>query len=241
MTDRPILFSAPMVLALLGGRKTQTRRLLRMRGHKSFSQFGPSDTKGYDWHFRDSHLRWHDLRHSELLARLPWAVGDRLWVRETWACHWATDDQAPAAIDPKAWSARYLADGFIRPAFSDGSEALADQFRKTRVSIHMPRWASRVTLTVTDVRVQRLQEISEEDAQAEGVEREIFPPAWPTMYERAYWKGYENHKAAHRDTAVGSFSSLWTSIHGPGAWDANPEVVAISFRCEHRNIDAVAA
>src|SRR3546814_10006548 len=83
MADRPIRCSGPMVRALSDGRKTQTRRMLSIGGHKEFSEFGPSDTPGYDWHFRRADACWCDFRHSELLARLRWHAGDRLWVKET--------------------------------------------------------------------------------------------------------------------------------------------------------------
>ncbi len=86
--------------------------------------------------------------------------------------------------------------------------------------IHMPRWASRLTLTVTDVRVQRLQEISEADAEVEGVELAVFPD-WPVT------------------TFRGAYRGLWESLHGPGAWAENPWVAAITFTIECRNIDAV--
>jgi uncharacterized protein YhfF len=94
---------------------------------------------------------------------------------------------------------------------------------RLRPSIHMPRWASRLTLTVTEVRVQRLQEISEEDARDEG--------AGLLLHEHEYWDG-------DPDCYRKLFRVLWTAIHGPAAWDANPEVVALSFTVERRNIDA---
>ena len=90
-----------------------------------------------------------------------------------------------------------------------------------RPSIHMPRSASRLTLTVTEVRVQRLQDISEEDARAEGIEGEFLP--WP----QGYW------------TYRPYFAELWNSLHGPDAWDANPWVVALSFTVQHGNIDQI--
>jgi hypothetical protein len=106
----------------------------------------------------------------------------------------------------------------------------------------MPRWASRLTLTVTDVRVERLQDCSEDDAIAEGIEPVLCEPL-------AGWRSYEViHTGPHKGKAhphslvpnaeaVTSYRELWDSINGPGAWDANPWVTAISFSCEMRNID----
>jgi len=225
MTDRPILFSAPMILALLAGRKTQTRRLLRMRGHKSFSEFGPSDTRGYDWHFRDAHMRWHDLRHDDLLARLPWQTGDRLWVRERWnlfALSRDYENSYPWTGKIPAEDPRDDPDGRVQTAVDyataglPGTDAGKGPWRSAR---YMPRWASRLTLFVTDVRVQRLQEISEADARAEGV---ALPP------------DHQSHRAPHRL----EFANLWSGLHGQGAWEANPAVVALTFTAEKRNIDA---
>lgn len=177
MTDRPILFSAPMVRALLDGRKTQTRRILK-----------PQPLMGYT----------PDVTASK---GIRFAKGDRLYVRErVWL---------PEGTDNPHGHVTYHAD--------HGD----DRALKWRPGIHMPRWASRLTLTVTDVRIERLQEISEEDAIAEG-SRE--PSLVPII--GACW--------SERD----AYAKLWEHINGPGGWGANPWVVALTFTVEQRNIDA---
>jgi len=218
MADRPILFSAPMVRALLEGRKTQTRRALKIRGHRSFSEFGPSDTRGYDWHFRDAAMRWHDLRNMELVKRLSHAIGDRLWVRETWA---SIDDLL------------FRPDNIIyRADPNDGWE------HGWRPSIFMPRWASRLTLIVTDVRVQRLQDISEEDAIAEGV-------VWYEKLSGFVVPGVDHPNpdflVLSRPTAREMYAALWDTINGSGAWLANPWVAAYTFTAHRKNIDQMGA
>ena len=202
MTDRPILFSAPMVRALLEGRKTQTRRLLKLRGHKRFSDFGPSDTPGYEWHFRRADGCWCDHRQSDL--PLPYAIGDRLWVKEEWQ------------VSGLGYGVKLPIPGMGRLHYSATDDgAWKDYWGRWRSSLHMPRWASRLTLTVNDVRVQRLQDISEADAIAESV---------------------QIHCGS--DGAKVEFEHIWNSINGPEAWDANPWVVALTFEVEQRNIDA---
>lgn len=126
--------------------------------------------------------------------------GDRLWVRETF--------QVPAlcAVQYRATDTARI--GHWDPAIGPW-----------RPSIHMPRWASRITLEVTAVKVERLQDISEEDAEAEGV--------FAHVAEHSINKVY---RSARGETAVRYFSALWEKLHGPGAWEANPVVVAISFR-----------
>lgn len=211
MADRPIIFSAPMIRALLDGRKTMTRRVLAIRGHKTFSEFGPSDTPGYDWHFRDREMRWHDLRHGELLDLLNYMVGDRLWVREAWDC--------PTPQIKSLGDVFYKADGIFGG--------------KYRPSIHMPRWASRLTLIVTGVKVERLRDISDADAQKEGIYERHAIGDDPT-HDTWQWPGAPwRYSTAHE-----AFAALWTEIHGPGAWDANPWVAAISFRVVKANIDS---
>ena len=209
MRERPILFSAPMVLAILAGAKTQTRRPVKPRKDRAIG----------------CELACHELA-GEVNAgdymNAPWAPGDRLWVRET------------HAIVPRtayAWSNGV--EQVIRPdddhdaaIFRAGWDRSSSGF-SWRPSIHMPRWASRITLEVTDVRVERLQDISEKDAQAEGIERteDFFGcPCW-----RVYGEP-DGADVVAPDDPIGSYRSLWELINGPGSWGANPWVWVVSFR-----------
>lgn len=211
MADRPILFSAPMIRALLAGTKTQTRRALKPQpvchvgAVPSFSwgRYGglyPDDWFGYG---------------SEIDGALPYRPGDRLWVREAHALVPASayrmSDGVQQAINP---SDRYEA-----AVYRCDWERSAPPWRP---SIHMPRWASRLTLTVTDVRVQRLQDISEEDAIAEGV---------ATFSEGRTMRSISDAEI---------YRLLWEEINGAGSWDRNDWVAAYTFSVERRNIDAEA-
>lgn len=161
--ERPILFSAPMVRALLEGRKTQTRRIMKAQPHWSGTAFGipglPSRTGFYantEEGFKE------DLLRSAI--KCPYGVpGDRLWVKE--ACRFRLDQDhlKPSELDPKWAHPTYVADfPDMKPSGCGGG---VGRYRHARF---MPRWASRITLEITDVRVQRVQEITEEDAKAEG-------------------------------------------------------------------------
>ncbi len=197
MTDRPIIFSGLMVRALLDGRKTQTRRVLKPRK-------GEWIENGQIWaHFDDG---------PDTLP-LPYRCGDRLYVRESWA---PLDALNHIDCGPQALACR----GFYRA----DENTTPGEISRWRPSIHMPRWASRLTLTVTEVRAQRLQEISEADAVAEGINPS--PGGW--------WSGAEGQAGT---TPQAAYALLWNSLHGPDAWDANPWVVAVTFTVEHRNID----
>lgn len=212
MADKPIIFSGAMVRAILDGRKSQTRRVLKNRNG---IDLGIAPT------VRTDHPKLIAFDHPKggPLTCVPWpyAPGDRLWVREA---HWFVHGIENGA---KTICVMYRADG------EDSGCGFAP-------SIHMPRWASRLTLTVTDVRVQRLQEISEEDARAEGAHErsrigdDPMHPTWTMTGEG--WR-YETPREA--------FAALWQELHGSGAWDANPWVVAITFSVEKRNIDAKVA
>jgi hypothetical protein len=229
MTDRPILFSAAMVNALLQGRKTQTRRAIKIKGYPGHFQFGRSDTPGYDWTFRRADHIWEDFKHDRFMTLLPIQIGNRLWVRESITR--AETDQGEGYMT-------YAADG-------------KDVWPLTRwhhqhnnlPSIHMPRWASRLTLTVTDVRIERLNNISEADAQAEGATMRpnscgflAQDPGWSMDWSRA-----DKHELPHSEISLCdpqmAFASYWNDLNGPGAWDENPWVAAYTFTIEKRNID----
>lgn len=233
MTDRPIIFSGAMVRALLAGTKTQTRRLVKWRDvepglNLAFSGLTPTKlrtngTPDGEWRLmsRGAGGCWQER--AKLTT--PWPR-DRLWVRETWAHDGADLDTVRRGVE---------SDG---PVHGPYFRATATEFDATslrwRPAIHMPRWASRLTLTVTDVRVQRLQEISEADAIAEGVRK--------NPVQDGTWVDYpEGTSAAGWLSPQASFRKLWNTINGqrPGAaWANNPWIVALTFTVETRNIDA---
>jgi hypothetical protein len=193
--DHPILFTGPMVNAILQGRKSQTRRPLYVttKNVKSahFHRDYPPNQSMFGQAMTLSH--WFDAK-----------PGERLWVRET--CMFSID--APAA------AVAYKADGFVRGGLGDF------ELERWRPSIHMPRWACRIHLEITDVRVERLQDISEADAVAEGAE--------PIHHGVA-----DSMMAAMNFTPLpytSGYARLWESINGPGSWEANPWVVVIEFK-----------
>ncbi|MGR9253247.1 hypothetical protein [Rhizobium leguminosarum] len=236
MTDRPILFSGPMVRALLDGRKMQTRRDLT----KTFARY--PQLEGYD---TNGTLKPVDGRkvpcvefvHSKLglwdpetnpSGRSGWyvplkaAVGDRLYVREHWRSRSDLDNIPP----------REMMSGVAVWYEADGKGPATDLHMpgKHRQAMHMPRWASRLTLTVTDVRVERLQDISGADAIAEGAEITREQTMTGPMVKVA---------PGTYLSPVAWYHRLWDEINGAGSWDANPWVVAYSFSVERQNIDLI--
>ena len=210
MKARPILFSGPMIRVLLDGSKTQTRRLVKSH---------PLIDGG---NFTDGFVR---LPENHVIDDCPYGKpGDLLWVRETTRNRmlrviYAADDAT--ALDPI------------------GRECGWNYSRNVCPGIHMPRALSRLTLRVTDVRVERLQEISEADAVAEGTfPGAVYPPAGMTDHQVLAWKP---DQSAAGVSAKNGYRSLWESINGPGSWDANPWVWVISFECIKANVDGVMA
>ncbi len=198
MTDRPVLFSGPMVRAILEGRKTQTRRVLKPQPpatHDLVGIYAPGLTAV----FNPAGNRSYGDPNVDISVGIPYRKRDRLWVKEKHFICTRSNQLCYAATDG----------------------GTVDRYKP---SIHMPRWASRLTLIVTDVRVQRVQDISCADAIAEGI-------AVPTMdYNRI---DCESPDPRH------DFRNLWNSLNekrGFG-WNENPWVVAISFTAHRCNID----
>ena len=241
--ERPIIFSGPMIGALLDGRKTQTRRIIKPQP--------PADRIVWI----NDHWLWTNGDGDSGAALVPYTPGDRLWVREAHSLHHAhgqnfkrpADDHGerwgpwsglPIAVSPDKTQVAYYREGFDRSGAP-----------KWRPSIHMPRWASRLTLIVTDVRVQRLQDISEADAEAEGATSR--PGAWRRpdwsmdWSEIGRWSRNMGRKLTQADIALGSarwaFASFWNDLRGLDAWDANPWVAALTFTVHRCNIDQVGA
>lgn len=195
MTDRGVIFSGPMVRALIAGRKRQTRRLA-----------------------------------TSPLRRC--APGDRLWVRENWQALSPGDYQP--TTDGRYADVRYMA-----------TDPLADSDRDVRgypwrPSIHMPRWASRLTLIVGRVWVERLQAISDADAEAEGVVYETADP--PFWYVPGVWP-HSLTGVEVEEGAAASYAKLWGHLHDRDGerWSDNPKVVAIEFEVQAANIDKLPA
>ncbi|WP_213223030.1 ASCH domain-containing protein [Klebsiella grimontii] len=250
MKERGMIFNGEMVRALLDGRKTQTRRIVKgadgavkfckewdINGEEIFVVLGEKDHTGM----------------NPVLGAISCplgAVGDRIWVRETWGVvsheldedgriqPWTPDRPATAIHEMPFGNgyysgyAIYAADGDFTWGDDDGYE---DGRSCWKPSIHMPKAASRILLEITDVRVERLNTISEEDAQREGVYTEVWDQ---TVVARNYaardeffqfWSEDMPHYVEMNQLYRSSFRSLWSSIYGDESWKANPWVWVISF------------
>jgi len=240
---KPILMSAPMVLATLreikapGTGKTQTRRIIKQQPatricnvldikppeQNEDGEWGQWETTWSNWTLESRGEPLDEIWHP---MRCPYGKpGDLLYVRETWSGEYWLSDTKPSdrllmqngrrlvSLIPETWY------------WADGSPSSGD-WEKPRPGIHMPRWASRLTLEITDIRVERLQSISEEDAIAEGVLRDTDG-----------WRDYIMPCTQCCATAYDSYKTLWTSINGPESWTANPWVWAVSSRPHLINVD----
>ena len=218
--ERPILFSGPMVRAIIDGRKTQTRRVIKPQ----------PDLWCRSWCLAEAGAKRKSIKHEPV--RFMWAPcygsdetpngedtyidcpygqsGDRLWVREAWGVVPHVTDNGPKH--------RAKGDGAGVTWRADWSGNPSGF--KWKPSIHMPRWASRITLEITGVRVERLGDISEADAMAEGAERPVL--------SATELNGMPVHPMT--GSYADGFRDLWESINGPESWAANPWVWVIKFQ-----------
>jgi len=234
MKERPILFSAPMVRAILEGRKSMTRRIVKPRP--------PSTRRGHPW-----------CSMEDLIAGCKYGIpGDQLWVRETCRAKELNEKEAEKQLEiteeeyPEYGlidGVLYLADDYFR--LIENSIKASEQWlelncyrgkRGATVSpIHMPRWASRILLEITNVRVERLQEITPEDAEAEGCKK-------ISKDGKLYKYGIPDRDGLPGEDDIGwpwhlwrinpvdAYEALWESINGPGSWGANPWVWVVEFK-----------
>ncbi|NHV08273.1 hypothetical protein G9X43_08000 [Cronobacter turicensis] len=199
MKERPIIFNAEMIRSILSGNKTQTRRIMKPQPEAC--------PRGGHWWPSDKHRTMLHVEEALQNSEGIWAgivgdacpfgdVGDHLWVREAFG------------------------DCGVRLVYrADTDDGAACKVRRWTPSIHMPREASRLTLEITGVRVERLNDISEQDARAEGVGR----------LKGGFWRHYQPGWTQHQLSARGSFVTLWKSIYGDESWQANPWVWVIEF------------
>lgn len=211
MTERGILFSAPMVRALLDGSKTQTRRIVKPQpanDPKKHHLIRPYNTSIGQWNWVLASTGHGCGDPFDCPYGQP---GDRLWVRETFSdIYGAGGDEVR-----RKQEVMYRADGEMDPYVIGG---------RWTPSIQMPRWASRILLEIVSVRVELLQDISEGDARAEGItphEVRQFAMFGASAEERA---------AMHRRAAINPYRDLWESINGIGSWSANPWVWVVEFK-----------
>ncbi len=219
MTERPILFSGPMVRAILAGQKTQTRRAAIKTSQPRNVYISDFDAKEIKIEIENKHSG------QRYWKQCPYGIpGDRLWVRES---GWERPDRTAKMMREGAdtWPRyAYAADGW---SDQDRADFKAWGF-KPRPSIHMPRWASRILLEITEVRVEQLQNISFEDAIAEGIYHYAAELATnPKVSKADIEKMIEQHGSGKPQCL---YAQLWESINGAGSWGANPFVWVVEFK-----------
>jgi hypothetical protein len=230
MKAHPMPFSAPMILALLESRKTQTRRLLQSGENEHGRSTWPCYQDGKRVTPMCHPPRIAEGPNNSLLSPAPIKPGDLIWVREHWKSDRHYDDLAPSDMGGEE-PLIYNADSEVQ-RWGWRPDALS-RWGRFRQGMHMPRWANRITLEVKDVRVQRLQAISDQDALAEGVEFAVAPVAGQDIdIDGEFWPGGPKRM----------FSQLWDSLNSKRApWADNPWVVAYSFKVHKQNVDEFTA
>lgn len=234
MKERGMIFNGEMVRAILDGRKTQTRRIMKSQpvlNGNFFEVFGAGWSKGMT---SVPVVPGHSLANNCPFGK----VGDRIWVRETYQGPLFDYEHMEAYLEDSSKFEKpdfcvYKADGKPAPEFYDADDNLHCCWRP---SIHMPRWASRITLEITGVRVERLNSISHEDAEREGIHIEVWDQTVAARNYAAegeffqFWSEDFPHYVNMNDLYRASFQSLWKSIYGEESWQANPWVWVIEFK-----------
>lgn len=233
--QKPILFSTPMVQAIIAGSKTVTRRIMK-------TQIPPCDHQQYvEAPWKDDPTKWYTsdginwccalcgngTQYSNQFQGIksPVQPGDILWVRETWRKYFQTDEFGYTDFSKELIEFKSDNPPMIYQIDCDGSQEFnkdgTEKFIPWKPSIFMPKSAARIWLEIVSVRPERLQDITEEDAVREGIEDSPFMPTRWKMYSGSY---------DMTEYPVTSFASLWESINGPESWDANPWVWRIEFK-----------
>ena len=217
MKERPIRFNAPMVRALLNGSKTQTRRVVKPTPEADQVLGTITGSRGFVYSIDQTPFVQYPA-----VRRIRWDCpygqpGDLLWVRETWR----GIVQVNGPHEPyQTGVARYVPDPEHCKKVEYAATYTASCKEAWLPSIHMPRWASRITLEVTAVRVERLHDITADDAMVEGIVR---------LADGGY-AADKDGRHYHAASARHAYASLWEPVNGPDSWDANPWVWVIEFR-----------
>ncbi|EAQ6281926.1 hypothetical protein EXP44_05300 [Salmonella enterica subsp. enterica serovar Weltevreden] len=243
MKERGMIFNREMVRSIIDGRKTQTRRIMAIQPEHSelglrrvIDSKNGRDNGKYFW----SQSGACGLKMRSKMFGCPYGeVGDRIWVRETWsdvnldgapAVAYRADDEVYDLMEDESLldeggSFNYQDPRVCKYQFAAWhSDLISGIEGNWRPSIHMPRWASRITLDITDVRVERLNGISETDAEAEGIDMEAL------FDSQDCYDCIADHNMTGRPTAKGAFKYLWESIYGEEGWKSNPWVWVIEFK-----------
>lgn len=234
MKHIPILFSTPMVQAILDGRKTMTRRIVKPQPDPEsdgieYIPVAPS----LDWeqHYNEiwKPFHWETSEGESISSFCPYGQpGDVLWVRESFISGCEMEDgyfkhDEHGNTITKTW---YKADGDLNQWYTGDSDFPVENI-PWKPSIHMPKSACRIFLEVASVRVERLQDISIDDAVKEGIEPITHPPYNDVKKWGWRFKDYIGNSVC---LPVASFQTLWQSINGPASWDANPWVWVVEFK-----------
>lgn len=215
-----MLFSAPMVRAILAGTKTQTRRVVKPQPPCGCS-YSINGAQSHALCFKSETTTWvaPTPKSTDHRLQCPYGQpGERIWVRETWAAWSSFSDEA----DEVEGTAQDLVERGISRAHISYRADYQTHADRWRPSIFMPRWASRITLEIVSMRVERLQEISEADALAEG----LYPNPKYAHAKLYTWDGIQGNS----NNPIYAYQLLWESINGAGSWELNPWVWVVEFK-----------